>query len=770
MRNLIWWSSLVLCLGAGRGRCADGPTEPGRPPGALPAKSAEVGLPTGGETINRLPLAPAARSFADGGGPKKAFGFSPFDRAEPPLALGPKTAVPPRGVGEGRTAAVVRRADATRIEPDARVNRLSGQLSKPPRRPGEEVVRPLSDRGQLDTPGREDVAIPPGVTRAERDLLEGVKTRLLAVAPRVNGMEWPPAFEIVEKDDVNAYASAESKGEGKEAKVFPRVVVTSGMMRRVIQPRGDRDPETAADRLAFVLGHELGHILLKHVITRTPGKTPLLQTAFSREDELAADLEGMKLALKAGYSSRDALTLVQRMTDLKLGYSSFEGLRVDHPSWNDRRSVLDRQQGELWRAMSAFDTGVVFLLFEQYASAERCFLRVTREFPRCHEAWANLGHARLMMYCDGLEADDLRAFGVGPIVVGAFYTRPRSLQATRGIDARLWEDAVRDLRKALDLKPDLVLARANLGVAYLVRPAGKDVRQAATYLREAADQAARDRALDPLTRGALFVNLGVAELAGGRPEESAGSFDRGEQLGREFAGAPGKLPAALALSGALLYNRALLLADSPRKEEQRTAVRHLEKYLRTASPACAWWPLAYERYARLCGALGQAAKPERELADPARAGRRLVTSVQLGEGVTLTLTDPLGEVEGRLGPGQKVPVAANTTLVRLRYPAHGVEVLAADQVLAIFVRGAKAPALPLRGKGLGERPVELRVGMTRQDFERALEGEDYDFRELLAPDVFYRYYPDIGLAVKFEKGRVGELVVAQVPRQVALRR
>jgi tetratricopeptide (TPR) repeat protein len=611
---------------------------------------------------------------------------------------------------------------------------------------------------------------PTEVTRTERDLLEGVKKRLLAVAPRPDAVEWPPVFEILEKDEVNAYASAVVKGEGKEAKVFPRVVVTTGMMRRVIQPRGDRDPETAADRLAFVLGHELAHILLKHVIRRTPGKTPLLQSVFTREDELAADLEGMKLALKAGYSSRDALALIQRMIDLKLSYSSFEGLRADHPSWNDRRSVLDKQQGELWKAMSAFDTGVVFLLLEQYASAERCFLRVTREFPRCHEAWANLGHARLMLYCDGLEADDLRVFGVGPIVVGAFYTRPRSLQATRGIDARLWEDAVHDLRKALDLKPDLVLARANLGVAYLVRPAGKDVRQAARYLREAADKAARDPSLDPLTRGALFVNLGVAELAGGRPEDSAGSFDRGEKLGREFAGTPGKLPAAQALSGALLYNRALLLADSPRQEERRSALRHLEKYLRTASPACAWWPLAYERYARLCAALGEAAKPEGELADPGRLRRRLVTSVPLGEGLTLALTDPLSEVEDRLGQGQKVPVAANTTLVRLRYPARGVEVLAANQVLAIFLRGAKAPVLPLRGKGLGERPLDLRVGMTRQEFERALQGEDYDFRELLAPDVLYRYYPDIGLAVKFEKGRVGELVVAQVPRQVVLRK
>jgi hypothetical protein len=161
MRNLICWSSLVLCLGAGRGPCADGPTEPGHPPGALLPKRAEAGLPTGGETINRLALGPGIRSFAEGGGPKKAFRPLPFDRAEPPPALGPKAAVTPRGLGEGRAAPVARRAGDTRVEPDAGVNRLSGQLAKPPRRPGEEVPRPLSGRGQLDTPGREGVALPP---------------------------------------------------------------------------------------------------------------------------------------------------------------------------------------------------------------------------------------------------------------------------------------------------------------------------------------------------------------------------------------------------------------------------------------------------------------------------------------------------------------------------------------------------------------------------------------------------------------------------------
>src|SRR4029077_19423063 len=98
------------------------------------------------------------------------------------------------------------------------------------------------------------------------------------------------------------------------------------------------------------------------------------------------------------------------------------------------------------------------------------------------EAWANLGYARLMRYCDSLDARDLRDFGVGPLVTGGFYNRPGWLEGRagrlRGVNEKLWKDAVTAFEKALGLNPDLVLARANLGMAYLVCPDGRDVKKA----------------------------------------------------------------------------------------------------------------------------------------------------------------------------------------------------------------------------------------------------------------------------------------------------
>ncbi len=66
---------------------------------------------------------------------------------------------------------------------------------------------------------------------------------------------------------------------------------------------------------------------------------------------------------------------------------------------------------------------------------------MTTDFPSCHEGWANLGYARLMLYCDGLTPEILAKKDIGQIVVGGFYRRAEGLVA-RGEDEKLWFDAV----------------------------------------------------------------------------------------------------------------------------------------------------------------------------------------------------------------------------------------------------------------------------------------------------------------------------------------
>ena len=582
---------------------------------------------------------------------------------------------------------------------------------------------------------------------ADHSLLKRVSEQLVSVASPVPDYVWPPTFEILADKDIQAFASdertPEERREGK--KVRPRVVVHSATMTEVIQ--GD------ADRLALILGHELGHVVLRH-IESPRGRTPFVQNAFTRAQEYAADDKGMELALAAGFSRLRGLKALRRAMELGPRFVSFEALGHDHPSWEDRLKRIDeRDQAPLWQAMSAFRNGTYFLISEQYDSAEQCFKEVTKEFPGCPEAWANLGYTKLMEYCDKLDVDDLRRLDVGHLVIGGFYRTPGSLEAKlRGVDPELWWDAVGALREALRLKPDLILARSNLGVAYLVHPEGKDVGRATEYLLTAAEA---DKDLDPIARATVLINAGVAELAGGHPEQARRIFDRVENEPRSFP---------RSISGAVQYNRMLLLQASADLDDRRKALANLGSYLRSVGQNSAWWPLAYDRYATLCQALGQPPKSQDALRSQAPPRLKPLSAIELGPKTRVELGDRVSEVRRRLGTVQAVPVIARTNLVRLICPDRGIELLCTEQVLAICLRGPTAPPLSLRTTGLGANNKALRVGMAEAELDQVLKDQDYPvFKELIVPDVHYQYYRELGLAVRLRQGVVEELVIVQLP-------
>jgi tetratricopeptide (TPR) repeat protein len=584
----------------------------------------------------------------------------------------------------------------------------------------------------------------------------------------MKGLEWPPTCTLVKEDDINAFAYVESVGKtgpgdkaAADARPKPRVVVFRGMIDKVIRTKDDKDADAAADRLAYVLGHELSHILLGHVLGPADGATPLSRRAFGREQEIAADVRGAELALKAGFSLRRGLESIRRMQKSGMEYSSFEGLHVGHPSWNDRLVHLDKEQAGLWKAMSAFENGAFFLMAEQFPSAEVCFRHVVREFPKCHEAWANLGYALLMQYCDGLDTDDVRRFQIGQLLIAGFYRRPASLEPeTRGIQTKVWDDAVACLQKSLQLKPDQAIAKANLGIAYLVHPDGKpDVAKASRYLQEAATQTEREDDLDPLTRAAILINAGVADLAARRRDAGEKKFDQGEKVGSRRFGGDARLFAHTAVASALRYNRAIALSAADKPAD---ALRQFEEYLELSSAAGAWWPLAYEHYAALCKKAGREPRTKADLSGPAVTRRRMVTSVRLGSGATLAVSEPVADAAERLG--EKVPVVSRTKLSRWHCPQHGVDVLATDRILAIHLVGDKAPPLQVRETGLGGKVTELRLNMPEAELNRVLADEVFDSRPLDDPKVPYQFYPRLGIAVRVKDGKVSELAVAQIPR------
>jgi tetratricopeptide (TPR) repeat protein len=598
-----------------------------------------------------------------------------------------------------------------------------------------------------------------------------VSQRLLAVVKdHPDNLAWPPTFKLEHAKKLNAYATVEvnprADGSGiarldGNGRYLPYVAVDDLLVDDVIQS----DP----DRLAMVIGHELSHILLGHVLpgSLTNGaKTESALAIFSSEQEHDADISGIKLALAAGYSYRGTLSALEVWTTSdfkakypKLNYTSFEAVGIDHPSWADRLIYIDKDKASVWKATSAFENGIFFLTVQQYPSAEQAFARVVEEFPASYDAWANLGYARLMMYLDGFDAGDLKRYDIGQIIVGSFYQRPEEFRI-RGVNARIWQKAVDSLDKALELRPDLSLAKANLGIAYLLKPEGKDANTAGRDLEQAVALLKSDKNLDDFNRGAVLINAAVAEL-------SKGQFDLAQEHLKQARKLGGKNSA---LFGAADYNSALLaLSADSRKQSEGTAGANTEKmaaslladFLEKTTPASVWWGLGYELYAQLTKKQSIKPKSKEELSAGSRVQLRPIPSVEVQPGQLVTLSDRTDDVKSRIKPLTVAPVVQRT-IEMLHHQPSGSDILAGRGVVAIFLHGPTAPTLRVQGFGTGAEMKVLSIGMMQGEVERIL-GPNSGFVPFVDPVVKYHFYPEVGVGVRYNnQHRVIELLIAQV--------
>src|SRR5206468_4671243 len=146
----------------------------------------------------------------------------------------------------------------------------------------------------------EAVTEPRGASQADENdpnvaLLNAVWERLVAVAAPAAPVAWPPELHLL-TDAEMTMAKMVPKDPNAFATLYkgsPLVCVNRALLNSIV--------EGNANRLAFILGHELSHVTLGHIQHAPAGGTLLLMTIFTREKEIAADRNGIKLALAAGY-------------------------------------------------------------------------------------------------------------------------------------------------------------------------------------------------------------------------------------------------------------------------------------------------------------------------------------------------------------------------------------------------------------------------------------------------------------------------------------
>lgn len=571
-------------------------------------------------------------------------------------------------------------------------------------------------------------------SKDEEAVIHKIFRKLLNEAKTPAGLDWPPQLVLERTDRATTESVIVHTPEGKDR---PRITVSTALLRIV---KGDEDV------LAFVLGCELAHFALGHHRLGSGG-------VVNEQRELQADVKAAELLLRAGYSLRKAARGLVRQKETPSTPPPSSLWKNDSLSWDDRFARLGSNPA-LWKTLPAFENGVLLPALEQYEAAEVCFTRAADEFPSCYEAWANLGIACLMQYCDGLTEEYLSEKDIGQLVCGSFYRRGPLVRVRGG--EKLWWRAVGCLRETLRLKPELALSKAYLGLAYLLHPDGKDLDEAVRYFAEAAETAVEDHSLDPQTHAALLVNLGVARQAAGAKGSGLDNLQAALALGK----------LAPMIVAAVNYNRALVFAAGGERLE---AVALFEKYLRAADPRSAWWSSAYDRYAELCHALGLTTRTKANFVKVVAERLRRTATVTLASGRTLAVGEAIEDVLERLGAHRTIVVLPQTNLKRYVFERHGIDVLATEEVVTVLLRNTKVTPVTIRHRcPNGEIVGELRVGMTRPQVESMWSGED-----ILGQGVYF-YNRALGIAIRYDgsslDARAVELVVAQTPEGGPLNR
>jgi predicted Zn-dependent protease len=113
------------------------------------------------------------------------------------------------------------------------------------------------------------------------------------------------------------------------------------------------------DELAFLLGHEMGHVLRGHAKSQLTARTflhavtarlsgaglmlrQLLNQGYSRELELEADREGARLAAAAGFDPRAAARALRRLARVSSGNAGLAEYFSSHPPLAERVQKLER--------------------------------------------------------------------------------------------------------------------------------------------------------------------------------------------------------------------------------------------------------------------------------------------------------------------------------------------------------------------------------------------------------------------------------------------
>lgn len=188
-------------------------------------------------------------------------------------------------------------------------------------------------------------------------------------------------FKLIDNDEPNAFAFSDGS-----------VYVLKGLFKTT----------ESENEIAFVIAHEIAHIILKHNEKQINYKEKLnlknndsRLREFSREQEYEADKYGILYSIHAGYSPLSSVNWFNRMTSLGYEYPPLYVDYTDHPNFTQRVVQAFIHIGTYYEYAKNFDYGLLYLSMGNYYEAVDAFMKFLDKYPHYKEAYNNIGVALL---------------------------------------------------------------------------------------------------------------------------------------------------------------------------------------------------------------------------------------------------------------------------------------------------------------------------------------------------------------------------------------
>lgn len=259
-------------------------------------------------------------------------------------------------------------------------------------------------------------------------------------------------FKLIQNEEINAFAY-----------INDSIYVHTGLFKSV---------GNSIDQLAFVLAHELAHVMMKHpakgdeFLQKNPNATEEQFLKLSRDMEFEADKYAVLYTMRAGYSPLGGIEWFNYMTNQGYEYTPHTMNYVTHPNFTARVVEVFKHIATYYEYARNFEYGMIYLNSGDYKNAITAFNKFISAYPNFKEGYNNLAVAVLSQK---LNQKGIKLEVALPTTLSKvdFFTSIFTVNTKRGeynLKNSELTEAEKALSKAIELDPNYLQAYINMAV------------------------------------------------------------------------------------------------------------------------------------------------------------------------------------------------------------------------------------------------------------------------------------------------------------------